>query len=251
MSETSTNRQSVVGLVGPVLALAALACVCGPLGRVQSTVTRTRNTAGTAQAIGTNVGGAFATGEAAATAVGDLQQSVATDVAPLPPTIIAGLEELNPTLAASDLEEARQWGITAMASSQRDTPAYAATQATGVPNTSFCGDATTAWASATPNSQSEELTITFAAPVIPMQINIYESFNPGFVTQVRLVDVYGDTPVVYQAAPQLVLECPRVLTIDVPPGATPQQVSTIIITLDQSTAPSWAQIDAVELVGLR
>jgi len=248
-----------------LLALAALACLCGPLGQVQSAVNKARNTAGTAQAVATEVGGAIATGQAAATEVGGavatgqaaatavvgFEESAATQIAPLGPTLEAALEELRPTLVASDLEVVRQWGLSATASSQRDAPAYSAAQAAGPPNTHACADAPTAWASLDPHSQSEELTVLFADAVFALQVNIYESYNPGFVTQVRLVDVFGDTPVIYQAAPQLAETCPRVLTANVPTEAASRQVSTVIITLDQSAAPSWAQIDAVELVGVR
>jgi hypothetical protein len=232
-----------------LMALATLACLCGPLGQIQSTVTEARNTAGTAQAVATEVGGGFATLGAVATTVLGTEQAAATQVAPALPTFQAQLDELRPTLIASDLEEVRQWAITAMATSQLSIPDYSAAQTTGQPNTETCGHAPTAWAPLDPQSPNEELTVLFAEPVIAFQVNIYESSNPGFVTQVRMVDIFGDTPIIYQAPPQLVQECPRILTINAPPGA--ERTSTVVISLDQTGAPSWTQIDAVELVGLR
>ena len=233
-----------------LLGLATLACLCGPLGQVQSTVTGARDTAGTAQAVATGIGDAVATLEVAATGVPTSQSALITRIAPLGPTLQAGLEEFQPTLAASGLEEYRQWGLSAMASSQRAGLNFSAAQATGPPNTLECGEAETAWASLEPNTQ-EELTVLFTEPVIPLQVIIHESYNPGFVTQVRLVDIFGDTPIIYQAAPQLAGTCPRSLTIHVPLNTAAPRAGALIITLDQTAAPSWAQIDAVELVGAR
>jgi hypothetical protein len=222
-----------------LLVLATLACLSG-----------VQNTAGTAQAVATEIGDAAATLEVAATSVPTSQSALITRIAPLAPTLQAGIEEFQPTLAASDLEEFRQWGLSAMASSQRAGLNFAAAQAAGPPNTLDCGEAETAWASLEQNTQ-EELTVLFAEPVIPLQIIIHESYNPGFVTQVRLVDVFGDTPIIYQAAPQLAGTCPRALTIHIPLNTAAPRAGALIITLDQATAPSWAQIDAVELVGAR
>lgn len=224
-----------------LLALAALACICGPVARVQ-------RTAGTAQAVATDVGGAVATGQSAATAIIGTEEAIATSVAISAPTIQAELATRGPTLAAADLDEIRQWGISAMTTSQLSVPDYSAAQATGRPNTFACGQEPTAWASQDP-SELAELTIIYADAVIPFQIHVHENFNPGFVIQVRTVDVFGDTPIIYQAPPQPAQECPRTLTINAPPGL--ERTSTLVITVDQSTAPSWAQIDAVELVGLR
>lgn len=248
MSLPPINRKASLPLV--LLGLATLACLCGPLSQAQRTLTGARNTAGTAEAVATGVEEAAGTLESAVTDVPAGEAALATRLAPIGPTIRAGIEEFQPTLAAADLEEYRQWGLSAMASSQRAGLQYAAAQATGPPNTLECGEAETAWASLEPTTQ-EELTVIFAEPVYPLQIIIHESFNPGFVTEVRLVDVFGDTPIVYQATPQLAAECPRTLTIHIPLNTAAPRAGAVIISLDQTTAPSWAQIDAVELVGGR
>jgi hypothetical protein len=239
----SINRKASLPLA--LLGLAALACLCGPLS-----LTGARDTAGTAEAVATGIGEAAGTLEIAVTSVPTGEAALASRIAPIGPTLRAGIAEFQPTLAAADLEEYRQWGLSAMASSQRAGLQYAAAQATGPPNTTECGEAETAWASLEPNTQ-EELTIIFAEPVIPLQVIIHESYNPGFVTQVRLVDVFGNTPIVYQANPQLAGECPRSLTVHIPLNTAAPRAGAVIISLDQTTAPSWAQIDAVELVGAR
>ena len=244
-----TLSQRKLPMVVGILSLAAAACVCGPLAQVQSTAQDVRDTAGTAQAVATDIGGALATGQAVATTVADLGQTFSTDIAPIGPTFEAGFNELAPTLVAANLEEISQWALTATATSQRDTLSYSAAQAVGPPNTTTCGDAPSAWATLDPHARNEEITILFAEPVIPTQLVIYESFNPGYITQVRVVDIFGDTPIIYQSAPSPVDNCPRAFTI--PIGTIGQEVSTIIITIDQAIAPSWTQIDAVLLIGLR
>lgn len=231
------------------MALAALACVCGPIARIQTGIQRAQNAAGTAQAVATDVGDVVGTGQAFATAVSTAEQGFATQLGPVGATFEAGLEELGPTLIAADLEMVRQWPLSATATSQREVVNYSAAQAVGAPNTAQCGDATSAWAPLIPQSTQEELTLHFSEPVLPTEINIYETFNPGAVVQVRMVDVFGNTPVVYQSEPLFILECPRTLTIPVS-GVTVTS-SVVIITINQLNSPGGAQIDAVELVGLK
>lgn len=231
------------------MALAALACVCGPIARIQSGIQRARNAAGTAQAVATDAGAAVATGQAFATAVSTAEQGLATQIGPVGATLEAGIEELGPTLIAADLDEVRQWPLSATATSQRDVVNYSAAQAVGAPNTTQCGDAITAWAPLIPQSTQEELTLRYSETVAPTEINIYETFNPGAVVKVRVVDVFGNTPVVYEAAPLFILECPRVLTI--PVSGVTTTASVVIVTLNQLNSPGGAQIDTVELVGLK
>ena len=237
------------------LSLAAGACVCsGVFSSASSTAEDARNTVGTAQAIATDIGGVIDAGQAIATDVSGVVavgEAFATDIAPLGATVEAGIEELIPTLIAADEEEVRQWAFTATATSQRDVLNYAAAQAVGLPNTPNCGDAPSAWASLEPNARNEELTVLYAQAVVPTEIVIYESFNPGYITQVRVIDVFGDTPIVYQSAPAPISaeSCPRTFTI--PITTVTQLVTAVVITIDQAVAPSWTQIDAVELVGIR
>ncbi len=144
-------------------------------------------------------------------------------------------------------EEISQWAISATASTEWGTDDYSAMQATGAPNTSDCGDYSTAWATASSDAVAW-LRLEYATPVIPTEINIHESYNPDAVSMVEVVDLDGEAHTVYQAEPTIQDVCPGVLTITL--SDAPGAVNAVIVHLDQSDHSGWNEIDAVELVGV-
>lgn len=171
------------------------------------------------------------------------------------------LENLQPTLDAAMTEAAAgtesggevqngangQWAIAASASSQYGSDGWSANQMTGAPDVyPECGDITEAWAS---NSSSEVATVnlTYAQAVIPSQINIYQTYYPGAISQVTVMSANGESAVVYTAVPADIDECPYILTIDV--SGVNFAVKQVEIVVDQTNHASWNEIDAVELVG--
>jgi len=146
-------------------------------------------------------------------------------------------------------KEIRQWAKFAFASSEFTSSDWSAMQATGAPDTFLdeCADATTAWASFDPDTV-EWIELQYETPVIPTEINIIQTHSPDQVVKVELVDMTGAFREVYSAVPRdLWLECPYTLTIPLDVG---YEVAGLKITLDQSViAPTWNEIDAVELVG--
>jgi hypothetical protein len=152
------------------------------------------------------------------------------------------------TKSSSDQgQELRQWASSAAASSEFSNPSWAAVQAVGQPDTRECGDQTTAWASSS-SAGNDWLEVRFATPVIPSQINIYESYEPNQVVQVELIGSDGTYFVVYTGLVTIQNTCPFIFTIDVDID-TP--VVGALITIDQTNSDlSWNEIDAVELVGI-
>jgi hypothetical protein len=141
-----------------------------------------------------------------------------------------------------------QWAVDATASSEYGNPDWAAFQATGAPDTDECGDYVTAWASATAGTE-EWLELTYATPVYPLEINIYQTYTPDQVVRVELIDTEGNYHEVYTAEPvDMGDDCPYVLTVLVDEGE--YQAVGVRITVDQSVIGSWNEIDAVELVGI-
>ena len=86
------------------------------------------------------------------------------------------------------------------------------------------------------------LTVTYDIPLVPTQINIYQSYNPGAITGIELVLADGGAPCPCRTAP-IGTECPGVLSIDVLDAAAP--VNGVIIHLDQTITGDWNEIDAV------
>jgi hypothetical protein len=64
---------------------------------------------------------------------------------------------------------------------------------------------------------------------------------------VEVRDEAGSFHIIYEAIPAYVKTCPRTLTLEIEP--VDYKVTSVFISLDQSTLKNWNQIDAVELVG--
>ncbi len=222
-----------------VLALAALACTCGPLSQVtgaQATLSAAQETLSAAV---TQADQFAPTLEALASQAPELELTANAALA----TANAALTSVPGGL---ELPEIPQWASGASATSEYGYPDWGAVQATGEPNTPECGDHTTAWASATSNSV-ETLTLTYDVPVIPTRIEIHQSYNPGAITEVIVRDASGNATQVFSGPPQVIETCPYVMVIEVTGVATP--ISTVEVRLDQTNHPSWNEIDAVLLVG--
>ncbi len=155
--------------------------------------------------------------------------------------------QANSAPAESPAEPVRQWASSASATSQFGSDSWSAAQATGEPNTTQCGDFTSAWASAS-RTGSDSLTVAYDQAVIPTQVSIYQTYNPGSIIEVQLVTESGSVIVVPDSADPLgSTACPGVFVLDITDVTEP--VMGVTIVLDQTIGGSWNEIDAVELVG--
>ena len=160
---------------------------------------------------------------------------------------VAGRDDSAERAEPVERQVIRQWASSAKASSEYGNPDWGAQQATGAPDTLECGDKPTAWASYE-NDTEEWLEVRFATPVIPTEINIYESHTPTQVVRVEVVDLQGNYHEVYTAQPKMTADCPFILSIPVQDAE--YQAIGVKITIDQSQLGlPWDEIDAVELVG--
>jgi hypothetical protein len=141
----------------------------------------------------------------------------------------------------------RQWASSASASSEFGSSDWSAQQAVGEPNTAACGDQITAWASADYGAGVDWLTVDFATPVVPTQINIHESYTPGSIIKVDVIDTNSTIHTVWQGTPASVAQCPRVFVVNV--SNVDSKVNSVVISVDQSVLADWDEIDAVELIG--
>jgi hypothetical protein len=154
-----------------------------------------------------------------------------------------------PTLALSGRREIRQYAASAEATSERDPLAQGAVQAAGPPNTPGCGDYRSAWATADANG-SGALTLLYPELVTPTTVVVYETYNPGFVTHIDFVDVYGEVHTIYQAQPQAQTQCPFTLVVRV--DDADYEGNRVVVYVDQTTSGGgWNEIDAVELIGVK
>lgn len=171
--------------------------------------------------------------------------------APVEPTLELTVEALpTATTQGSTLPgEIRQWAKTAKASSQYGDDSWSASQATGQPNVSLCGDDADAWASSASDGK-DWIELTYDQPVTPSAIIVHESYNPGQIVKVEVIDTTGYAWLVYEGTPKVVDTCPSQLQIII--SATGYEAKIVKIYVDQSVLGiSWAEIDAVELVGVK
>jgi hypothetical protein len=146
-----------------------------------------------------------------------------------------------------DMMQIVQWARRAEASSQYTDDSWSADQATGRPDVSECGDNVNAWASEGVTDE-EWLQLTFRETVIPTQVNIYQSYNPGAIVQIAIIPANGDDPIPIRNSSDISNGCPTVFSVNLPSGLP--ESNGIIIYLDQGIIGDWNEIDAVELVGL-
>ena len=142
-----------------------------------------------------------------------------------------------------------QWAVSGTASSVFSSPEWSADQVIGPPDSPGCGDYQFAWASAASDS-IDTLIIEYTTLVFPLEIVVYESFNPDQVVKVEVQDPEnGGFYTVLQKNPvQIDRPCPYELVI--PVRQINFKTNTIRITLDQSQLGlGWNEIDAVELIG--
>lgn len=140
----------------------------------------------------------------------------------------------------------RQWASEARASSFY-APDYDPAGATGPPDVEGCQDSPNAWAAAMPNSL-EVLEVRFPTPVFAVGLNVYQSYHPGFISAIELLDERGAAQTVYTAVPALTEPCPVVLKVTFPQTLMP--IVGARLTVDQRAGATWAEIDAVELIGV-
>ena len=91
------------------------------------------------------------------------------------------------------------------------------------------------------------LLLTYDQPVIPTRIILYQTYHPGAVSLVEVVDDTGKSTAVYQAAGAVSSACPARFEITVKDISAP--VRSLRVTIDQSSHNGYAEIDAVQLIG--
>ena len=165
-------------------------------------------------------------------------------------TVTAAVGELRGTVAVTVQPELllEQWATGATASTEFSPGGWSAKQAigNGAPSSTQCADDGAAWASLSQDG-IDWLELTYAQPVHPSEIRVYEVWGVGSIVKVELKDVSGEYHSVYTAQPVSSQRCPRVLIIGVS-GIT-KLVSSVRVSVDQRGRFDRDEIDAVSLAG--
>ncbi len=148
-----------------------------------------------------------------------------------------------------------QWATSATASSTyagnkapTATTSYSPFAATGTPNVERYGDSGNAWTSETADKGIEWLEVKFDKPVNATQIRIRQSFGPGAIIKVDLLDEGGTRHMVWQGLDNQQY-ANAISWFDRSFQKTSYKVSGARITLATNAVSGWNEIDAVQLLG--
>lgn len=139
-----------------------------------------------------------------------------------------------------------EWAEKASASSEFRSPQWGAGQATGLPNTVEDGDFASAWASQAPDDGTEWLQLSYSTPVYATGLRIRETFNPGAVSKVLLLESGGKEHLVWEGRDTNAAS-PGFFELVFP--RTEYLATGVKLFLDTARVPGWNEIDAVELLG--
>lgn len=146
-----------------------------------------------------------------------------------------------------------QWASEASATTEY-SEYYSAKEIIGAPNAYDCDNTNMLWASLA-NDSIDLVTATYVTSVIPTEIKIHQNNTQGAISKVE-VSLNGTSwKSVYTADPALASKgtCDStksyndILTVTVSSIKTP--INQVRLTVDQTIIKSWAEIDAVQLVG--
>jgi hypothetical protein len=149
-----------------------------------------------------------------------------------------------------------QWATAATASSTYagdKTPgakaAYAPSSATGAPDVERYGDNGNSWASETADKGIEWLELTFAKPVQATQIKIRQSYCPGAIIRIELIDEGGARHEVWQGIDDTKYPASKPVWLDKTFEKTAYKATGARLTLATNAVQGWNEIDAVQLLG--
>lgn len=173
--------------------------------------------------------------------VGTRSAPVAAPAKPTNPAKPEEREVANTTLA--------QWAAKARASSEYQTPRYGAGAATGAPDVPTHGDNASAWAMANPDGSDEWIELLYARPVHATGVRVVQSFNPGAVARIDVIDRNGKTTTVWRGPDTTPYESGKIGVLEAKFEPTTEPIAQVFLHLDAKRVSGWNEIDAVALLG--
>lgn len=156
----------------------------------------------------------------------------------------------NPSRAQGGSDMVYQWASRAKASSQYREDRWTPEQMTGRPDVyPKYGDYDKAWTATSSDGGEEWAELFFDEAVYVKRIEVYETYNPGAIVTVELIDETGRTYVVWEGRAKAAPEESRIFVIDDINVNTPARRVRLVLQTDQ--VPGWNEIDAVRLIGTR
>jgi hypothetical protein len=140
------------------------------------------------------------------------------------------------------------WATSARASSEYRASDYSAQQATGTPNVPSHTDHAKAWAPRLADAGEEWIELAYPQPVRASGIEIIQSFNPGAIVRLEVLDESGAASVVWTGPDTTSYAANQIGVLKVPFPTTAQPVVRVKVTLDTRRVAGWNEIDAIKLI---
>lgn len=146
-----------------------------------------------------------------------------------------------------------QWAISAEASStygdHTGKDSWSVEQLTGKPDVETYGDNGNSWTSKEADKGLEWIQLTYAKAVNAYEVRIRQTFNPGAIIKVELIDEKGKNHTVFEGVDKNKYEQDKIQYFIAKFDKTDYKTKTVKITLATNSVPGWNEIDAVQLVG--
>jgi hypothetical protein len=137
------------------------------------------------------------------------------------------------------------WGAQVRSmSSQYSAASWSAQRALGRPDVfPAAGDHVDAWASEGADDRVEFLEIGLERATRLSAVEVYETFNPGAVSQIELIGVSGARTVVHHEAPRASGTPSRIVEAGF--ECTSEPIVAVRVTIDSPAVAGWNEIDAI------
>jgi len=148
-----------------------------------------------------------------------------------------------------------EWASDADASSTYSTEpknkesAWSPYKMVGKPDVDKYGDNGNAWASKNPDKGIEWVKLTFPKAVNATGVRIRQSYNPGAVIKIELIDDKGKNHTVWSGVDDTKYAPDKIKYFSTNFDKTDYKTKTVKITLATNSVSGWNEIDAVQLVG--
>ena len=148
-----------------------------------------------------------------------------------------------------------QWAVNADASTTYSTEpknkesAWSPYKMVGKPDVDKYGDNGNAWASKNPDKGIEWVKLTFPKAVNATGVRIRQSYNPGAIIKIELIDEKGKNNTVWKGIDDTKYEPEKIKYFSMNFDKTSYKTKSLKITLATNSVPGWNEIDAVQLVG--
>lgn len=146
-----------------------------------------------------------------------------------------------------------QWASDAEASStygnHQGKDNWSPAQLVGAPDVEKYNDDGRAWTSLEAEKGLEWILLTYEKPVNATEVRVRQTYNPGAIIKVELIDEKGKSYTVWEGIDKTIYEPEKIQYFIAKFEKADYKTKKVKITFAMNSIPGWKEIDAVQLVG--